>query len=142
MIALDVQDRKIELEQHLQLLRSLACELERAMNAVAQNSLPELEDSIANQQVLSARLSKLANGLSRDFRETTAPSLAHLDRDLMRQIGVASSTLQKLNQRYSALIQHSSRSVELMVSLFSSFKGQFQEGSAPRSKHQTWSCQI
>ncbi|HUN84051.1 MAG TPA: hypothetical protein VMU48_06715 [Terracidiphilus sp.] len=142
MIALDVQDRKIELEQHLQLLRSLACELERAMKAVAQNSLPELEDSIANQQVLSARLSKLANGLSRDFRETTAPSLAHLDRDLMRQIGVASSTLQKLNQRYSALIQHSSRSVELMVSLFSSFKGQFQEGSAPRLKHQTWSCQI
>ncbi len=142
MIAMDVQDRKAGLGEHLQLLRSLACELERAMDAIAHNSLPELEDSVANQQALSARLVKLANGLSRDFRETTAASLAHVDQDLIQQIGSASNTLQKLNQRYSALIQHSSRSVELMVSLFSSFKGQFQEGSAPRSKHQTWSCQI
>ncbi|MFZ0747278.1 MAG: hypothetical protein WAM85_22935 [Terracidiphilus sp.] len=142
MIAMDVQDRKAELGEHLQLLRSLACELERAMNAIAQNSLPELEDSVANQQALSARLVKLANGLSRDFKETTATSLAFVDEDLIQQIGAASSTLQKLNQQYSALIQHSSRSVALMVSLFSSFTGQFQEGSASRSKHQTWSCQI
>lgn len=142
MIAMDVQDRKTELGEHLQLLRSLACELERAMNAIAQNSLPELEDSVANQQALSARLLKLASGLSKDFRETKASSLAHADEDLIQQIGAASSTLQKLNHQYSALIQHSSRSVELMVSLFSSFTGQFQEGSASRPKHQTWSCQI
>ncbi len=142
MIAMDVQDRKTELREHLQLLRSLACELERAMNAIAQNSLPELEDSVANQQALGARLVKLADGLSANLRETTAASPALVDEDLIQQIGAASGTLQKLNQRYSALLQHSSRSVELMVSLFSSFKGQFQEGSAPRSKHQTWSCQI
>ena len=60
----------------------------------------------------------------------------------MGQIHGAAETLQTLNQRYSALLQHSSRSVALMVSLFSSFRGQIQEASGPRLKQQTWSCQM
>jgi hypothetical protein len=65
-----------------------------------------------------------------------------LDNDMTNQIQAASGVLQKLNLRYAALLQHSSRSVALMASLFSSFKGQFQEASGPRLKHQTWSCQV
>jgi hypothetical protein len=60
----------------------------------------------------------------------------------MQQIRTADGTLQQLNRRYAALLQHSSRSVALMTSLFSSFHGQFQEASGPRLKHQTWSCQM
>jgi len=70
--------------------------------------------------------------------ETPAP----VDEDSVRQIRIASDQLQRLNQRYAALLQHSSRSVALMASLFGSFKGQFQEASGPRLKQQTWSCQM
>jgi uncharacterized phage infection (PIP) family protein YhgE len=142
MIAIGVQERKGKLEEHLQLLRSLAQELERAMLAISRNSLSELEDSIANQQALSARLVELADDVSAQLQNRTAASPAQIDEHFMERIRSASSTLQALNQRYSALLQHSSRSVELLVSLFNSFRGQFQEGSGPRLKHQTWSCQI
>jgi hypothetical protein len=60
----------------------------------------------------------------------------------MREVRSAADTLQSLNQRYSALLKLSSHSVGLMVSLFSSFRGQIQEGTGPRLKHQTWSCQV
>ncbi len=46
----------------------------------------------------------------------------------MIEINAASGTLQTLNQRYGAFLQHSSRSVALMVSLFDSFKGNLQRG--------------
>jgi hypothetical protein len=62
--------------------------------------------------------------------------------DLWFQIFAANDTLQALNQRYSILLRLSSHSVALMASLFSSFKGQFQEASGPGLKHQTWSCRM
>jgi hypothetical protein len=104
--------------------------------------LSELEDSVANQQALSARLVELADDVSAQLQDRTAASPSLIDKHFMEQIRSAFSTLQALNQRYSALLQHSSRSVELLVALFNSFRGQFQEGSGPRLKHQTWSCQI
>jgi hypothetical protein len=123
-------------------LQSLSQELDRSMRAIAQNSLPPLEDSIANQQGLAARLRELAEDLSRPVAHRSAADSTHDDEGLMRQIHGAAETLQGLNQRYAALLKLSSHSVALMVSLFSSFKGQIQEGSGPRLKHQTWSCQV
>jgi hypothetical protein len=61
---------------------------------------------------------------------------------MMQQVRVAGDALQTLNRRYAALLQHSSRSVTLMASLFNSFQGKFKEASGPRLKHQTWSCQM
>jgi len=142
MIAAGVQHRNEKAAEHLQLLRSLAAELERAMQAIARNALPDLEESVTSQQILSARLSNLADDLCAPLEANPAASQARLDEDLMRQIRAASVALQKLNQRYAALLRHSSRSVALMASLFSSFQGQFQEASGPRLKHQTWSCQV
>ncbi len=60
MIETVVQDRNRKLAEYLQLLRLMAFELDRAMKAIAQNSLTGLEDSIANQQVFSDRLGELA----------------------------------------------------------------------------------
>ena len=141
MIATGTQERNGKLEENLQLLRSLAQELERAMQAIVRNSLQDLEDSIANQQALSARLVELRGDVVGLVQKST-PTPVEIDEDLMKQVRDASSTLQSLNRRYSALLHHSSRSVEMMVSLFSSFRGQIQEGSGPRLKHQTWSCQV
>jgi hypothetical protein len=112
------------------------------MQAIARNALPEFEESIDSQQVLSARMAKLADDLCRPLKAKAVITQANIDEDMMRQIRTADETLQRLNQRYAALLQHSSRSVALMASLFSSFQGQFQEASGPRLKHQTWSCQV
>ena len=142
MIAAGVQDRDGKAAEYLQSLHSLTVELEKAMQAIAQNDVSDLEESIANQQVLSARLSKLANELCVPLEAKPAISHAILDAGLTQQIRSANETLQNLNQRYAALLQHSSHSVALMASLFNSFKGQFQEASGPRLKHQTWSCQM
>ena len=142
MIETVVQDRNRKLAEYLQLLRLMAFELDRAMKAIVQNSLTALEDSVQNQQVFSDRLGELAEDLSRPASEQPLPSAPYPDSGLTDQISAASDALQNLNRRYSALLKHSSHSVALMVSLFSSFQGQMQEDSGPRLKQQTWSCQI
>jgi len=136
------QDRNSNLEEYLQLLRLMAFELDRAMQAIVQNSLPGLEESVANQQAFSTRLGELAEDLSTPVRKHPFSSSSLTDGGLMNQIRSASDTLQNLNRRYSMLLKHSSHSVSQMVSLFSSFQGQMQEDSGPRLKLQTWSCRI
>ena len=126
--------------EHLVLLRSLASELERAMTAIAGNNLHELEDSIASQQTLSGRLSDLAQELQTPSAHNATEE--SLDSGLRAQIGAANARLRRLNLQYSCLLQHSSRSVALMASLFSSFRGQLQEASGEGQPHRTLSCQV
>ena len=142
MIETVVQDRNRKLAEYLQLLRLLAFELDRAMKAITQNSLTALEDSVANQQVFSDRLVELAEDLCRPASERPLPTPPPANSELTDQICAASNALQNLNRRYSGLLKHSSHSVALMVSLFSSFQGKMQEDSGPRLKQTTWSCQI
>ena len=142
MIRAGEPDRNAKAAEYLQLLRALACELERAMHAIAQNALPDLEESVSAQQVLSSRLVVLVNEICVPLEAAPSTPQPRIDANVSYQILDASDTLQKLNQRYAALLKHSSRTVALMVSLFSSFKWQFQEASGPRLKYQTWSCQM
>jgi hypothetical protein len=142
MIAVDVRTRSVKAGEHLQLLRSLASELERAMDAMSRNDLPVLEDSVANQQELSHGLSRLADELSASSQADFPVPIQTNDSDLMQEIRTAAGELQRLNFRYSILLQHSSRSVALMASLFTSFQGQLQEASGARLKQQTWSCRM
>jgi hypothetical protein len=141
MSATQVEDRNGKLGEYLEHLRSMALELERSMQAIAENSLTPLEDSVANQQAIAARLSELARDLS-----VPAPHGSNSDADsgddsLMLNIRGAAEKLHNLNQSYAALLRHSSHSVGLMVSLFRSFRGQMQEDTGAGLKQQTWSCQ-
>jgi hypothetical protein len=136
------RDRNLTASEYLNSLHSLTSELETAMQAIARNALPELEQSVAAQQTLSERLCGLADDLCLPLGVEPSISNAPLDPDLARQLRTATDTLQTLNCKYAALLQHSSRSVALMASLFSSFQGHLQEASGPRLKHQTWSCQM
>lgn len=130
------------LEEYLQLLHSMAFELERAMSAISQNSIKALEESLANQEAFSTRLLELADNLSvRSEQDSCSYPLAG-EESLIGQVKTAADTLQALNRRYAALLQFSSQSVALMVSLFSSYQGKFQEVSGPRLKLRTWSCQV
>jgi hypothetical protein len=140
MIAPVVQDRNSKLAEYLELLHAMAREIDRSMQAIAQNSLPTLEDSIAAQQVLADRLRELANELSEATASNPTRSPRRQDEELVREIRSAADKLQSLNRRYSALLKLSSRSVALMVSLLNSYRGQIQEGSGVRLKQQTWSC--
>jgi hypothetical protein len=146
MTAIAVEDRTVKTAEYLQLLRSLASEMEKAIQAIAHNDLPDLEDSVANQQIMSSRLLVLADEISPSLKSQSAVSFASVDpgvdQDVMHQVQVAGDSLQKLNRRYAALLQHSSRSLALMASLFNSYKGQIKEASGPGLKHQTWSCRM
>jgi hypothetical protein len=136
------QDRNRNAAEYLRLLGLLRDELENAIRAIANNALAQFEESVASQQILSSRLLVLADQLSLPLESTSAPPPPSIDDDLMCQIGDAGESLQKLNRVYAALLHHSSRSTALMVSLFASVRGQFQEASGPRLKYQTWSCQM
>jgi hypothetical protein len=142
MIATQVEDRNAKLAEYLEHLRSMALELERSMQAIADNALVPLEDSIASQQTLASRLSELARSLGTPSQEKSAGASHPGDEALMQDIRSAAERLHNLNQSYAALLRHSSHSVELMVSLFRSFRGQMQEDSGAGLKQQTWSCQM
>ena len=142
MISTIVQDRNSKLQEYLQLLRSMAFELERSMSAISENSIQALEGSLVNQEAFSTRLVELADDLSRPGRQEPLTVRSSADDSLLQRVHAASNELQSLNRRYSALLKFSSRSVAMMVSLFSSYQGQIQEVSGPRLKLQTWSCRI
>lgn len=139
MIANGLQDRNDKGEEYLQHLRLLALELERAMHAISRNSLSEFEDGLRRQETLSARITELAAELRSPSHTRVA---AYKGDELMQQVRIASGALQTLNQRYGALLQHSRRSVAMMVSLFESCNGNLQEGSGSRLNVHTWSCQV
>jgi chromosome segregation ATPase len=132
--------------EHLRLLQALAGELERAMQAIVRNDLPELEDSISTQQDLSQQLSALAGELRSEAHSLKEPARdtpvqTQIQAQIQAQIKSAAAELRRLNLRYSILVEHSSRSVAMMASLFNSFRGQIQEATGARLKQQTWSCQ-
>jgi len=112
------------------------------MHAIAQNALPDLEESVASQQALSSRLTALVNEICVPLEAEASASQTLLNENAMQQIRIASESLRNLNRRYAALLQHSSRSIALMAALFNSVKGQIKEASGPRLKYQTWSCQM
>lgn len=112
------------------------------MRAIASNNLNELEESVANQQSLSLQLGDLADHLRDSALAQRAASAGAVEPDLVLGIRAAADELNRLNLRYSILLKYSSRSVAMMAGLFNSFKGQFQEASGPRLKHQTWSCRM
>ncbi|HEX4067023.1 MAG TPA: hypothetical protein VHZ09_13460 [Acidobacteriaceae bacterium] len=112
------------------------------MTAIVANNISELEDSLAQQQTLSEHLTALAGKQSSPAYQERAASQENLDSALSQQIRTAAAAVQSLNLRYSILLQHASRSVAMMVSLFRSFQGEIREGAGPRLHHATWSCQV
>jgi len=116
---------------------ALGGELERAIQAIAENSLIDLEESVAHQQQLGVKLHALADGLSPQL-DDDAPISTSLSGDIVYQIHAATEVLQNLNLCYAALLRHSSRCTGQMTALFQTFEG--QDSIGPGTKRQTWSC--
>ena len=142
MTSADARTQSDRAGEHLQVLRALSSELERAMRAIAGNDLPELEDSVATQQSLSLQLGDLADFLLNSAAPQQPADMDTIDPDLMREVRSAVGELNQLNLRYSILLRHSSRSVAMMAALLNSCRGEIQEASGARLKFQTWSCQM
>ena len=142
MMDMGATDRDQRTSEYLETARSLVHELERAMVAISCNGLSDLEESLAEQEVLTVRLRSLRRQLW-VFDDTQPASLQPaLDRGLPSELLIAQAELQTVNRVYDAVLQHSSHSAALMTSLLGSVTGNFQEASAPRLKHQTWSCRM
>lgn len=132
--------RNQQAAEYLGLLHSLSSELEHAIEAITTNSVVDLEESIANQYLLSARIISASHDLHQPVQLAAGASQGTSD-NVMDQIHSAARRLQTLQQHYSAVLQYSSRSVSLMIVLFKSIQGEYQETNSGM-KQQTWSCEI
>ncbi len=128
--------------EYLETARSLVRELERAMAAISCNGISDLEESLAEQEVLTVRLRSLRRRLW-VFDDTQPASLRPaLEKEFPSELVAAQAELQTVNRVYDAVLQHSSHSAALMASLLGSVTENLQEASGPRAKHQTWSCRM
>ncbi|MFY9853582.1 MAG: hypothetical protein WAK26_06875 [Terracidiphilus sp.] len=128
--------------EYLQQLQELASEISVATDAIAANALPRLQDSVAKQEMLCASLTKLANTVGEGLGHSQPPSFSGIDPAIELKIQATSGTIRELNLQYAALLRHSGRTIALLASLCRSHTGQFQEAREPRSKYQTWSCEM
>jgi hypothetical protein len=127
---------------YLRQLQALACEISVAMDAIAANALPRLQESVANQEMLCASLATMVNTVSEGVHSSDQPSLPNVDKDVDQKIRTTRRAILELNLQYAALLKHSSRTVALLSSLCRSHAGQIQEARGPRLKYQTWSCEM
>ena len=127
---------------YLQQMQALGREISISMDAIGANALPTLQESIAKQEMLCASLACMANEVSEGFRTSEPPSFSGIDSAVERKIGAARKALLDLNLKYAALLKHSGRTISLLSMLCKCHTGQFQEARGPRSKYQTWSCEM
>jgi hypothetical protein len=127
---------------YLQELQALAFEISVAMEAIAANTLPRFQASVAKQEMLCASLASMANRIGDGFRQNEKPLLECIDATVEQKIKATSGAIRELNLQYAALLKHSGRSIALLTSLCRSHTGQFREARGTRLKHQTWSCEM
>jgi hypothetical protein len=129
-------------EAYLLQLQTLAFEISLAMDAIAANALTSFQESVAKQEMLCSVLAKMANTVSEKVRLSEQPLMVLSDSSVERKIRATIGAIRQLNLQYGALLKHSGRSIALIVSLCRSHTGQSQEARGPRSKRQTWSCEM
>jgi hypothetical protein len=135
-------DREQRAREYLGIARSLTKELDRAMRAISCNDLSEFEESLAEQENLTSRMTGLQTKLWGVKEVQSVTEQLMMDRELAEEIVSAHRELAGANRVYKAVLRHSIHSASLMTSLLDSFKGHFQEASGARLKYQTWSCQM
>ncbi len=123
-------------------LQTLAFEISVAMDAIAANALTSFQESVAKQEMLCGVLANMANTISKTVRSSEQPLLLLSDSSVEPRIRATSEAIRELNLQYAALLRHSGRSIAILASLCRTHTGQFQEARGPRSKRQTWSCEM
>ena len=123
-------------------LQTLAFEISVAMDAIAANALTSFQESVAKQEMLCGVLANMANTITKRVRSSAQPILFLSDSSVESRIRATSEAIRELNLQYAALLRHSGRSIAILASLCRTHTGEFQEARGPRSKRQTWSCEM
>ncbi len=136
---------------YLQVLESMAQEVETAIEAISGNRLLDLEESVRKQEILCGTMAAAAGRLRHqnhiqvskehqrlhsdledvrlsDFRRKGSSS-ANSSEPSLKRMQSAEERLRSLNQQYLALLHHSGRSIELLSSLCRSYQGRFHAQS-------------
>lgn len=129
------QDRHAGAIEYLACMRALRNELDKAMQAISDNTLIGLEESVIRQQALGLQLHALAKDLSAQLNHGADSPTVQPSGDLLSRLQTANADLQNLNRCYAALLRHSSHSAGQMALLFRAFQGQ-------EARHQPLSCQM
>lgn len=138
----DSKGRTTQDREHLDLLRSLAGEIDKAVVAISRNRLAEFEESICQQESLAWQLSLILKSRAAGFDSASIACRPVGSEVLRREFDQARQSLQQSCQIYAAVLRHASHSCQLTLSLFDSRRGNFQEASGARRRHQTWSGQM
>lgn len=123
---------------YLHHLQELTSEISAATEAISANALPELQASVAKQEMLCAHLSSMADTVTQSLRPRGS-SRSPIDAEIEAKIHAAAVTLHELNLKYAALLKHSGKTIALLVLLCNSRR--FPEDRGANLKHQTWSCE-
>lgn len=129
-------------QERLDLLGSLTRELDTALLAITRNELTEFEESIARQEHLAWQLDALLCFGGTNSKVEGVVQRPVVDLRVASEIDEAHQLLRRSSQVYEAVLQHASHSGRLMISLFHSRTGNFQEASGARRGQQTWSGQM
>jgi hypothetical protein len=127
---------------YLQQLQALAFEISVAMDAIARNAITSFQESVAKQEMLCAVLANLASSSGAPVTSSERMPLGLSDNSVALKIRATTTVIRDLNLQYAALLNHSGRSIALLVSLCRTHTGQLQEAGGSRSKRQTWSCEM
>ncbi len=127
---------------YLQQLQELAFEISVATDAIAANALPEFQESVAKQEMLCSTLAMMTNSVRDGYSPPNSSLLAPTDNVVELKIRATGKAIAELNLQYAALLRHSGKSIGLLISLCRNHTGNYQEALGPRSKHQTWSCEM
>jgi hypothetical protein len=127
--------------EYLECLQALARELESAMQSIAANGHPSFEESVSRQLVLCSRLTTLAarhQSRRKDAPLEAAPSAGD---DLSARIEDAKVKLLNLNRNYSALLNHTRRTVQMFAGLARCYSG-YAHPLATTTPGRTWSSEL
>jgi len=120
-----------EASKHLARLRALSRQLTRAISAIENNDLAELQNSVASQELLCCEL-------------TGAPwpgSPQATELSLTDEIRDAQMELAQQNRIYARVLKQAQRSTALMMALYRSFEQGYGKDAPPAAQNQTLSCE-
>lgn len=124
--------------EYLRSLKALASEITNAMDAIAENAPDKVKASVAMQEMLCTEATAMANalmGLARADASQLGPAMT-------LEIKRTQQEVDGLMLRYRMLLEHSSKSIEVLSSLCNSYGAGSSRGAYPGMACRTWSCEV
>ena len=127
--------------EYLECLQALAQELECAMQSLAANGLSTFGESVSRQVFLCSQLSGLAARHHSRVLDAGSVEESLEEGDLADRIELAKAKLVKLNRNYSALLNHTRRTVQMFAGLAQCYTSYPNAGMAA-APSRTWSSEL